>query len=216
MIISHLKPSIIEVPGYKPISDSGKESINIISEFERIGGIVHVIGPDYIESLPFARGETATNLILWPRKISSINMNDNSVAKLFRIGHFKVASYGDLESESISNEINYDSIMTTEVDVMILAHHGADNGFTNRSMLKSVKPTVAVCTSNYDNQYSHPKQEIRQLLHANDIPLFTTKAGDIIIESDSTHSNIYTVYNLMSSNNQISTVKSYRAKMVLT
>ena len=64
---------------------------------------------------------------------------------------------------------------------MILAHHGANNGLTNQELLTAIKPCIAICTSNYDSQYNHPRDEIRNLLRYNQIPLFTTKTGDVII-----------------------------------
>jgi competence protein ComEC len=42
---------------------------------------------------------------------------------------------------------------------MILAHHGADNGFTTKSFLAHIDPALAICSSDYDN----PREEIREL-----------------------------------------------------
>lgn len=101
--------------------------------------------------------------------------------KLFRSNGFNVSSFGDCESKEISDRLGRSSILCTELDVMILAHHGAKNGFTNEEFLKRTAPILAVCNSNYDNQYEHPKQEIRDMLHKLDIPVFTTKTGDVLI-----------------------------------
>jgi competence protein ComEC len=45
---------------------------------------------------------------------------------------------------------------------MILAHHGADNGFTTKSFLAHIDPALAICSSDYDNQYAPPCEEIRE------------------------------------------------------
>ena len=49
------------------------------------------------------------------------------------------------------------SAIRNEVDVMILAHHGADNGLINSTLVDTIAPRLAVCTSNYDNQFGHPR-----------------------------------------------------------
>ena len=42
-------------------------------------------------------------------------------------------------------------IIANEVDVLILAHHGADNGFTTTDFLRAVNPKVAICACDWDN-----------------------------------------------------------------
>lgn len=49
---------------------------------------------------------------------------------------------------------------------MILAHHGADNGFTTKKFIEELNPSVAICSSNYDNEYDHPREEIRKIVLA--------------------------------------------------
>ena len=66
---------------------------------------------------------------------------------------------------------------------MILAHHGADNGFTTKNFLRHLEPSLAICSADYDNQYDHPRQEIRDLLVEEGIPLMTTKTGDVIVQA---------------------------------
>lgn len=47
-----------------------------------------------------------------------------------------------------------DDILRNEVDILILAHHGADNGFTTPEFLQTLSPRLAICTSDYGNQYN--------------------------------------------------------------
>lgn len=95
---------------------------------------------------------------------------------------------------------------------MILAHHGADNGFTTSSFLKAVKPTVAIASADYANQFEHPKQEIRDKLHKNDIQLFTTKTGDVVIFSTGSHVGNYRLVNLKAGSTEKSSQYDFSAK----
>lgn len=99
-----------------------------------------------------------------------------------------------------------------EIDVLILAHHGADSGFTTKSFLDELKPKIAVCSSNCDNQYDHPSQEIRKLRYKQDIRLFTTKTGDVIVRSMGSHRIDYQVANLIRNSTKISSVYDYKAR----
>ena len=210
-ILKYLKPKRIEYPGYPPHTDTAKESAKLISSYSRAGGNAVDWSPTRIDGLSYAEPLKARDVILWPREIGS-NSNNNSTAKFFRRGHFTVLSLGDLEDEAIAERIAAGSIVTGEVDVMILAHHGADNGFTSEGFLRSIQPRVAICTSNYDNQYDHPRQEIRDLLYDNDIRLFTTKTGDVLIKSIGDDNRNYRVVNFKAGNEDISSVVDFAAK----
>lgn len=60
-----------------------------------------------------------------------------STAALFRKGRFTVLSLGDCESPDIANTIMNDIMANQETDViMLMAHHGADNGFTTEEFIK--------------------------------------------------------------------------------
>ncbi|WP_394125615.1 ComEC/Rec2 family competence protein [Vibrio hepatarius] len=216
-IMEDLKPSLIQYPGYTPHTDSGKESLRIIKSFERrfknknpnsTRKVAVQITPKYITSLKPAKSFKYKDVILHPKKIDLNSPNDNSTVKLFRSGSFNVASLGDVESSSISSYLLNCSSMKKEVDILILAHHGADNGFTTNKFLRVVKPKFAICSSNYDNQYEHPKKEIRELLHEFEIPIFTTKTGDVIISSTGRHVGDYEIKNLISKNEKVSSVKN--------
>jgi len=122
-------------------------------------------------------------------------------------------SLGDLEKEEIANYLlSTGDLIKKEVDVMILAHHGADNGFTSPRFIQAISPKVAICTSNYDNQYEHPKQEIRNLLYENEVTLYTTKTGDVVIESTDLHETNYRCVNLKSDSTEVSSVKGFTTK----
>jgi competence protein ComEC len=142
------------------------------------------------------------------------NANDNSTVKLFRKGCFNVLSLGDVESSQIGARLRRSRILCSETDIMILAHHGADNGFTTKKFLTHVDPTVAVCSSNYNNMYDHPREEICELLHEQGIQLKTTKTGDVIIQSVGDHTGVYEVINLKAKSTEVSSVGTFVSKKV--
>jgi competence protein ComEC len=129
--------------------------------------------------------------------------NDMSLIKLFRSAGFNVLSLGDCESVDTAKRLMAQSFFKTEVDVLILPHHGADNGFIFEEFLKHINPKLAVCTSNFGNQYDHPKEEIRKMLFDAGINLYTTKTGDVVIIHGEGNTES-TVLNLNSDNTAIS------------
>lgn len=214
-IIEKLKPSRIEYPGYEPHTESGVSSLKIIEQFhlERLIKTAVSITPDYIEGLEKTTENYGYKDILYhPKFLSDASSNDNSTVKLFRSGSFNVLSLGDVESTQISSALRMRSSIKKEVDVMILAHHGANNGFTTSSFLKAVRPKVAIASADYANKFEHPKQEIRDLLYKHEIKLFTTKTGDVTIYSTGSHFGNYTVENLKAGSTEVSSKYDFKSK----
>lgn len=182
------KPATIECPGYEPQTDCAKQCQNVIRAY-RLGAAaersvaVKYITPEFICGLGSASDVAFSDIFYHPRVLSGDNCNDNSTVKLLRSGIFNVLSLGDLENPSLAKSLARQRILKSETDVMILAHHGADNGFTDRDFLRAVRPRIAICSSNRENQHDHPRDEIRRLLQDEEIPLCTTKGGDVIVES---------------------------------
>ncbi len=210
-IIDELKPNKIEYPGYKPHTNSGCDSLKIIKKFKKTKRAVQIT-PKYISNLNKFESYGYKDVLLHPKYLSKDSANDNSTVKLFRSGSFNVLSLGDVESEQISSGFKTYRSIRNEIDIMILAHHGADNGFTTSSFLKTVRPKVAIASADYANQFKHPKQNIRDILHKNEIKLFTTKTGDVVISSIGSHSGRYKVINLMAGSTKISSSYEFTAK----
>jgi competence protein ComEC len=210
-IIEKLKPKKIEYPGYTPHTESGEKCLKIITEFKKKRKAVAVT-PKYIDGLNKAENYGYKNIIYHPKSISSDSANDNSTVKLFRSGSFNALSLGDVENTQISSGIKSYRSVKNEVDVMILAHHGADNGFTTSSFLKAVRPRVAIASADYANQFKHPKQAIRDLLHKNKIKLFTTKTGDVVIYSTGKHTGHYRLDNFKSGSSDVSSSYNFTSK----
>jgi competence protein ComEC len=218
-LLNLIRPRRIECPGYDPNKEygHGEECLEIIGEYlsrRRNTGdvpVVEHITPRYINSLEPASAKAFHNTFYNPFHISE-NANDNSTVKLFRRGSFNVLSLGDVESPMIGARLRRSRILCSETDVMILAHHGADNGFTTKKFLTHIGPNVAVCSSDYDNQYDHPRDEIKELLHEQGIWLKTTKTGDVIIRSTGDHIGAYEVINLIEKSSKVSSTRSFYSK----
>jgi competence protein ComEC len=214
-IFSELNPRKIEYPGYAPHSEAGKESLRIIRDYERRGkGRKKIVSitPDYISSLDKAENYGYKDTLHHPKFINDESSNNNSTVKHFRSGSFNVLSLGDVECNNIASGLRRQRTINQETDVMILAHHGANNGFTTSGFVKAVRPTIAIASADYANQFKHPKQEIRDLLHKNDVKLFTTKNGDVVVFSTGSHSGHYRVVNLKAGSTEISSEYDFCAR----
>lgn len=213
-ILKELKPVFIEKPGYEPTNETGKESAEIISRYNasRTYAQVTSFTPTFIAGLKNAEERKLTDIIYNPKKIWPED-NDNSTVRLYRRGRFSVLSLGDCMSVEIANLIASDKIACAETDVMIVAHHGADNGFTTAEFVKAINPRVAVCSSNNDNQYEHPRQEVRNVLSNAGVPLYTTKRGDVVIVCGD--NNVMRVINLNANSTNIEKVEDYNPKMLI-
>jgi len=211
-IIEKYNPSKIEFPGYSPHTDSGEESLKIIEHFKKNKKITVQVTPKYIENLNNAENYGYNDILYHPKWIDTESSNNNSTVKQFRTGSFNVLSLGDVESTQISSSLKAYNTIKSEVDVMILAHHGAENGFTTSSFLKTVRPKVAIASADFGNQFKHPKPEIVKLLNDHKIKLFTTKTGDVIIYSLAKHTGHYRVVNLKAGSTEISSQYDYYAK----
>lgn len=217
-LLAEFSPKRIEYPGYEPHTDSGKESLKIIFTYERRGTKAKAnrkiisITPEYISSLDEAENYGYRDTLYHPRSIDKDNSNNNSTVKHFRSGSFNVLSLGDVESNNIAAGLRRQRTINKETDVMILAHHGASNGFTTSSFIRTVRPTVAIASADYANKFAHPKQEIRDLLHKHQVKLFTTKTGDIVIFSTGNHKGNYRLVNLKAGGSEVSSQYDFYAK----
>jgi len=221
-ILEKLQPNKIETPGYKPNTDSGKESLSTIDFYKNENKhqkpkmiipnvIVNSITPEYIDKLNNSNKLGYENIIYGPRAICE-KSNDNSTIKLFRSGSFNVLSLGDVESSDLSNYLMRQKILASEVDVLILAHHGADNGFTSKKFLEVISPRIVVASANYGNEYEHPKKSILDILNKLNIRCFTTKRGDIIIESIGSHTKNFRAINYCSNSQECEEVLEFNSK----
>lgn len=219
-ILKELKPKRIEYPGY-PIDNKLQnqvDSLATIINYEASDPTspknikVNKIDGEYISKLSEAIEWNYNDLLLNNKK-DYPQSNNNSTIRLFKSGSFSVLSLGDLELEEISKWLIRFSTIKTEVDVLIMAHHGSDNGFTTADFLDAVKPKVAFCLCDYGNQYEHPSKNVIQLLSNKKIGYYSTKQGDVIIESIGDHKTQYRVWDYISDGEKLREYpETYRTK----
>lgn len=213
-ILEELQPSIIEYPGYTPDTDNGIKSFKLIKGYGQNKNYARIAAatPQNISALSPAEEKKLSNIFYGPGVIGD-NHNDNSTIKFFRRGRFTCLSVGDCENSEIAKSIMDDSIIQNEMDVLILPHHGVDNGFTSEEFLKKVNPLFTICTSNYDNPYEHPSQSVRNLHYSLGIKYYTTKTGDVVAVCG--EDNKLKVFNLISGNNKVGAIDEYAPKLII-
>lgn len=209
-ILEDLKPNLIECPGH-PINTGIQNQVtshtlinNYLSSNKAIPKTINVVklDPNYISSLFPAKAWSYNNIIYNNKKDYS-EENNNSSIKLFKSGSFSVLSLGDLEKDEISQWLSKFNIIQNEVDVLLLSHHGSDNGFTSSYFLNSVKPKVAISLSNWNNQHNHPSPAIISRIRNKKIDYYSTKQGDLIIESIDDHTRKFKVWNFIFNGGQL-------------
>lgn len=98
-----------------------KSQRNIAADYARIH-----------KSLDLAEALAFRDTLYHPRWLDEQCANNNSTVKFFRRGSFNLLSLGDVECQNVSAYLRRCEHLKRETDLMILAHHGADNGFTNK------------------------------------------------------------------------------------
>lgn len=178
-ILLELQPKQIEYPAYVHDTDNAREALKLINAYS--AGHKIAITPQIVQNCP--KNSLCGADVLYNSLYKYIgSSNDKSIVKLFRRGSFTVLSLGDCESADIRDRLMKEEILQKEVDVLILAHHGADNGFTTSEFLRAINPKVAICASDYGNKYGHPDQVILNRLNNCGISYFSTKQGDVIAQ----------------------------------
>lgn len=216
-ILSALKPRKVEYPGYEHDSECSKNCLQEIFRYRdarrraELSMIARRVDPPYVKGLEDAKGFGYSDIYYHPKEYFS-GSNDNSTVKLFRGGMFNVASLGDVEHPNIGSMLRRCRAFKREVDILILAHHGSDNDVNSKKFFQTVRPTIAVCSSDYDNQYGHPHEEVKNALYEAGVREYTTKTGDVLVESIPNHRKEYLVTNYKSNTAGISSKERYISK----
>lgn len=216
-ILTRLQPSKVEYPGYVHDSENYKNCLHEILRYKDArckatqSIIARCIDPIYVKNLEKAKGLDYNDIIFHPKEEFS-GSNDNSIVKLYRRGMFNVASLGDVEHANIGSMLRRSHSFKTEVDILILAHHGSRNDINSKKFFETVKPTISVCSADYDNQYGHPHDEVREALYKVGVPIVTTKTGDVLIESAPNHRKEYRVTNYIGNTINISSQNYFVSK----
>lgn len=217
-ILSRYKPTKIEYPGYLPHTETAKDCLRMIQNYKTVkvqkGQSVRCvrIDPDYIKGLRTAEDLAYKDILYHPRRLFDNDSNNNSTVKVFREGCFNVASLGDVEDATIGSYLRSCKIFKREVDVLLLAHHGADCHTNSKSFFETIQPRIAICGSQFDNQFEHPKPAVRQRLSDLRIPIMTTKTGDVLIQSLPPHTQKFKAINLIANSTKISSSQDFVAR----
>ena len=97
---------------------------------------------------------------------------------------------------------------------MILSHHGSSKNFTTSEYLKAINPSVCIALVDRQNQYGHPDESVRKRVNETSW-YFSTKDGDVIIESTGVDNEQFTVFNYISNGENLKLVKSFTGKKIL-
>jgi len=213
-IMNQFRPNRIEIPGYEPKSETGKACKKLIMQYDDIH-------QRYINNVTIYNNETISNLtpatawdtsnVVYKSLFDVDNSNDMSQIRLFRSSGFNVLSLGDCESKDIAiNLMQYATFIKNETDIIILPHHGSENTMLTPEFLDFCKPTLSICSSNYDNEYSHPRQSVVNLLTSKNVKSLTTKMGDIVVIKEVNEDT--KVYNYISNNNKLENIYTFKTK----
>lgn len=213
-IMNNFRPGLIETPSYTPSSDTGKLCHDLIHKYDDIHQkfVNNVVQYNYtkIKSLTQAP-KLGVNNVVYHSLYDVDNHNDMSQIRLFRSKGFNVLSMGDCESEEITKSMIGCGILAEELDVLILPHHGSENSSLTTDFLKFCKPTISICSSNFDNEYDHPRQSVINMLGQNGVTNYTTKTGDVIIIQE-TESSMVRLFNYITNNNNLDEVIQFMSK----
>lgn len=84
------------------------------------------------------------------------------LVEIYRHGGTATALFtGDLEEDEAATLLAA-KVIPTDIDILKLAHHGAQNGGTD--LIEYTNPSVALIGVGLDNSYGHPHQDILQAL----------------------------------------------------
>jgi len=176
-LINRYKVGAVLVPNYQPKSYLYRQLLAKVKE-KKIPLIRGVRG----QQLKLAG---ATVNLFWPAKkpllATSSDANNNSL--VFKLSYKKmdILFMGDAQLEAISRFVKSGRL---EAEVLKVSHQGSYNG-TTKSLLKQVKPKLAVISVGADNPYGHPHKSTLALLKRFRLSTFRTdKNGTISVTSN--------------------------------
>lgn len=111
------------------------------------------------EDTDFVFGEVLVDVIYPERQINSdkfANINNSSIAMMIKFNDRKILLTGDLELEGEAKLIETGTNL--EADIFKAGHHGSKTA-SSPSLLRLVKPGVAIIQSGKGNSYGHPHKE---------------------------------------------------------
>lgn len=121
--------------------------------------------------------------ILNPDKVNQYTKsNNNGVVILLKYNQFEAILTADTENEVSEKLSRLEKIK--DLNYIKVNHHGSRNGMTE-NLLKQVSPEVAVISNGTRNIYSHPHEEIIEMLQKYQVKILRTdEVGDVVVTTD--------------------------------
>jgi competence protein ComEC len=126
-----------------------------------------------------------------PGKKRYKSLNDYSAVIQLKHGR---KSFLLMADAGVRSENELLSRIDKKVDVLKVAHHGANTG-TGHGLLKRADPEYAIVSVGRKNKYGFPSKDVLKRLRAHDIQVYRTdKLGTIIMKSDGKTVNFFTEF----------------------
>ncbi|WP_436516387.1 ComEC/Rec2 family competence protein [Ekhidna sp. To15] len=209
LILNKLKPKTILYPGYEPDSEKENQtrSKRLIDEYLGPPNPTKYQGRytgNQAQSWGYSKFTHSQDLSKYQKS------NDKSVIHMWRTGNISVLSVGDLESPELASKLAVNTLMK-EVDVLILSHHGSSPDFTTKEYLEALSPKVCLALVDRKNQFGHPNPNVYRRVNEASW-YFSTKDGDVIIETYGENHDCFQVFNYVSNGEKLDKIKSFKCK----
>jgi beta-lactamase superfamily II metal-dependent hydrolase len=110
-------------------------------------------------------------------------LNNGSIVLLLSYGNFDILLTGDAEIE-VENEISIGLSQKRPIEVLKAGHHCSKTA-SSEKLLRSIQPTIAICSCGEDNSFGHPHQETLDRFESLGIEYLRTDLdGRISVKSD--------------------------------
>lgn len=119
--------------------------------------------------------------ILHPKDLTG-KLNEDSLAFRATYGNIHFLFTGDASAKEEKLILQRES--QVDATFLQLGHHGS-NTSSDRNFIDKVNPMYAIYSAGKGNSYGHPSEEIVQLFHEKNIPLYGTDInGTIVVTTD--------------------------------
>jgi len=139
----------------------------------------------------YSLGEAKATIVA-PNSSGYNNLNDYSVGIRIDFGSRSFLFTGDAERPSEEEMTNNHSILSLDVDVLLIPHHGSNSSST-AAFLEAASAKYGVIQVGEDNRYGHPHPEVLERLNSFDMEIYRNDLhGTVIVTSDGEHIQIET------------------------
>lgn len=94
--------------------------------------------------------------IIWPKDISNLNLNNNSLVSILRTNGTNILLTGDIEMEA---EYFLKDRVIDDIDIIKVPHHGSNTSSTDE-FLQRIRPKDAIIQVGRNNLYNHPSDDV--------------------------------------------------------